>query len=91
MNNTSDFEKVLGKKNANVGEAIANSKAELGDNLKELLADVYNRFSEWINTGQIILEAFKNVKETLETIKEINDFVVELQKVTDEIVEEIQK
>lgn len=88
MDNTTNFEKLLGKKNANIGEAIVNSKTKLGNDFKEKLTDTYNKFSEWITTGQIILEAFKNMKETLETIKEINDSVVELQKVSDETVEE---
>ena len=41
MSNTTNFDKTLGKKNVNVGEAIMNCKADLGKSLKEQLIDVY--------------------------------------------------
>ena len=55
MSNAIDFEKVLGKKNANVGEAIMNNKANLGKSLKEQLADACDKFSKWISESQSVI------------------------------------
>lgn len=86
MSNTTDFEKVLGKKNANLGEAIMNNKANLGKSLKEQLTDAYDKFSKWNSESQIILNLLKNVKETANTLKELDDAPVELLKVTNDTV-----
>lgn len=89
MNNTTNFEKTLGKQNANVGEAIMNNKANLGKSLKEQLTDACDKLSKWISESQIILNLLKNVKETANTLKELDDALVELQKVSDDTVKEI--
>lgn len=91
MSNTTNFEKALGKKNANMGEAIVNARADLGKNLKDSLTDAYDKFSQWMSASQSVLEAFKNAKESIEAIEELDNAMVELTKVTDKTIEEIQK
>ena len=84
MSNTTNFEKVLGKKNANMGEAIVNVRADLGKSLKELLVDAYDKFSRWMETSQSILEELKSAKESIEAIEELDNTMVELTKVSNE-------
>ena len=91
MSNTTNFEKVLGKKNANMGEAIVNVRADLGKSLKELLVDAYDKFSRWMETSQSILEELKSAKESIEAIEELDNTMVELTKVSNETTEELQK
>ena len=66
-------EKILGKKNANLGRS-----------LKEQLAEEYEKFAKWTSESQIILNLLKNVKETANALKELDDAPVELLKVTDD-------
>lgn len=89
MNNTTNFEKTLGKQNANVGEAIMNNKANLGKSLKEQLTDACDKFSKWISESQSVMNSIKNIKSAIEEINEIDDALVELQKVSDDTVKEI--
>ena len=89
MSNTTDFEKVLGKKNANLGEAIMNNKANLGKSLKEQLTDAYDKFSKWISESQSVMNSIKNIKDAIEEINEIDNALVELQKVSDDTVKEM--
>lgn len=53
-------------------------KNERGNNLQKVLVDVCDRFSEWMITVQVILKMLKNYKETIATIKELDDSMVEL-------------
>ena len=66
-------EKIFGKKNANLGRS-----------LKEQLAEEYEKFAKWTSESQIILNLLKNVKETANALKELDDAPVELLKVTDD-------
>lgn len=91
MSNTTNFEKTLGKKNANMGEAIVNARADLGKSLKDSLADACDKFSQWMSASQSVLEAFKSAKESIEAIEELDNAMVELTKVSNETVEELQK
>ena len=70
MNNATNFEKVLGKKNANVGEAIIDKREDLCKSLNEQLSDMYKKFSQWISEIQIAMNS----------IKELDDALVEMQK-----------
>ena len=89
IDNTTDFEKVLGKQNANVGEAIMDNKANLGKSLKEQLTDACDKFSKWISESQSVMDSIKNIKSAIEEINEIDDALVELQKVSDDAVKEM--
>lgn len=89
MGNTENFEKVLGKKNANVGKATVNAKADLGKSLKDTLADACSKFIEWMEASQVVLEAFDNMKEMVKTMEDLDNSIVELQKVTDKTVAEM--
>lgn len=91
MSNTTNFEKALGKKNANMGEAIVNARADLGKSLKDSLTDACDKFSQWIPTSQSVLEAFKSAKESIEAIEELDNVIAELTKVSNETAEELQK
>ena len=91
MSNTTNFEKVLGKKNANMGEAMVNVREDLEKSLKELLVDAYDKFSRWMETSQSILEELKSAKESIEAIEELDNTMVELTKVSNETTEELQK
>ena len=86
MSNTTNFEKVLGKKNANMGEAMVNVREDLGKSLKELLVDAYDKFSRWMETSQSILEELKSAKESIEIIEELDNVMAELTKVSNETV-----
>ena len=66
-------EEIFGKKNANLGRS-----------LKEQLTEEYEKFAKWTSESQIILNLLKNVKETANTLNELDDAPVELQKVTDD-------
>ena len=66
-------EKIFGKKNANLGRS-----------LKEQLTEEYEKFAKWTSESQIILNLLKNVKETANALKELDDAPVELLKVTDD-------
>ena len=79
MSNTTDFEKVLGKKNANLGEAIMNNKANLGKSLKEQLTDAYDKFSKWIFESQSVMNSIKNIKDAIEEINEIKNVQSKLE------------
>ena len=70
IDNTTDFEKVLGKKNANVGEAIIDKREDLCKSLNEQLSDMYKKFSQWISEIQIAMNF----------LKELDDALVEMQK-----------
>ena len=89
MSNTTNFDKTLGKKNVNVGEAIMNSKADLGKSLKEQLTDACDKFSKWISESQSVMNSIKNIKDAIEEINEIDNALVELQKVSDDTVKEM--
>lgn len=89
MSNTTNFEKVLGKKNANVGEAIVNAKADLGKSLKDSLVDVCDKFAQWTEANQIVLEAFNDMKVCVETIKELDNTMVEMQKVSEDTIKQL--
>lgn len=91
MSNTENFEKVLGKKNANVGEAIVNAKADLGKSLKDSLVDASDKFVQWMEASHVVLEAFNNMKEMVKTMEDLDNSMVELQKVADATVEELEK
>ena len=84
MSNTTNFEKTLGKQNVNAGETIMNSKADLGKSLKEQLTDAYDKFSKWISESQSVMNSLRNVKAAIEEINELDDALVELQKVADD-------
>ena len=84
MSNATNFDKTLGKKNVNVGEAIMNGKADLGKSLKEQLTDACDKFSKWISESQSVMNSLRNVKAAIEEINEIDDALVELQKVADD-------
>lgn len=66
-------EEIFGKKNANLGRS-----------LKEQLTEEYEKFAKWTSESQIILNLLQNVKETSNTLNELNDVPVKLQKVTDD-------
>ena len=66
-------EEIFGKKNANLGRS-----------LKEQLTEEYEKFAKWTSESQIILNLLKNVKETANTLNELDDEPVNLQKVTDD-------
>lgn len=66
-------EEIFGKKNANLGRS-----------LKEQLTEEYEKFVKWTSESQIILNLLQNVKETANTLNELNDVPVKLQKVTDD-------
>ena len=66
-------EEIFGKKNANLGRS-----------LKEQLKEEYEKFAKWTSESQIILNLLKNVKETANALKELDDAPVELLKVTDD-------
>ena len=66
-------EEIFGKKNANLGRS-----------LKDQLAEEYEKFAKWTSESQIILNLSKNVKETANALKELDDAPVELLKVTDD-------
>ena len=66
-------EEIFGKKNANLGRS-----------LKEQLTEEYEKFAKWTSESQIILNLLQNVKETANTLNELNDVSVKLQKVTDD-------
>ena len=89
MSNTTNFNKTLGKKNANVGEEIMNNKANLGKSLKEQLTDACDKFSKWISESQSVMNSIKNIKDAIEEINEIDNALVELQKVSDDTVKEM--
>ena len=73
IDNTTDFEKVLGKKNANVGEAIMNNKANLGKSLKEQLTDACDKFSKWISESQSVMNSIKELDEALVEMQKTNN------------------
>lgn len=91
MSNTTNFEKTLGKKNANVGDAIENARTDLNKSLKETFTDAFTRFSQWMSASQVVLEAFKSVKESIEVIEGLDNAMTELTKVTDKTVEELEE
>ena len=55
-------EEIFGKKNANLGRS-----------LKDQLAEEYEKFAKWTSESQIILNLLKNVKETANALKELDD------------------
>ena len=60
------------------------NKANLGKSLNEQLTEEYEKFAKWTSESQIRLNLLKNVKETANTLNELDDAPVELQKVTDD-------
>ena len=80
---------LLDKRYANLGEAIMNNKANLGKSLKEQLTDAYDKFSKWIFESQSVMNSIKNIKDAIEEINEIDDALVELQKVADDTTNEM--
>ena len=68
-------EEIFGKKNANLGRS-----------LNEQLTEEYEKFAKWTSESQIILNLLKNVKETANELKELDDAPVELLKGTDDAV-----
>ena len=90
MSNTTNFEKALGKKNANVGEAIANTREDLGKQFANSLIDACKRFTLWMETSQCVLKALNTLKENDKVTKELDETMVELTKVTDKTVEELE-
>ena len=63
---------------------IMNNTENLGKSLKEQLTEEYEKFAKWTSESQIILNLLKNVKETANALKELDDAPVELLKVTDD-------
>ena len=89
MGNNTDFEKALGKKNANVGEAIVNARADLGKSLKDSLADACDKFSQWMEASQVVLKAFNEAKVGIEAMKELDNTMVEMQKVSEDTITQL--
>ena len=73
MSNTTDFEKVLGKKNVNVGEAIMDKREDLCKSLNEQLSDMYKKFSQWISEIQIAMNSIKELDEALVEMQKTNN------------------
>ena len=90
MSNTTNFEKALGKKNANMGEAIANTREDLGKQFANSLIDACKRFTLWMETSQCVLKALNTLKENDKVTKELDETMIELTKVTDKTVEELE-
>lgn len=90
MSNTTNFEKALGKKNANVGEAIANTREDLGKQFVNSLIDACKKFTLWMEASQCVLKALNTLKENEEITKELDKTMIELTKVTDKTVEELE-
>ena len=90
MSNTTNFEKALGKKNANMGEAIANTREDLGKQFANSLIDACKRFTLWMEASQCVLKALNTLKENEGISKELDETMIELTKVTDKTVEELE-
>lgn len=70
VGNNTDLEKVFGKKNKALGEVV----------LKELSSSAKN-FTNWVSTTNAILDAMNSLdKVTNETVKELDDALVDLEK-----------
>lgn len=67
----------------------------LGNDFKERLTDACDKFSKWMESSHVILDAFNSVKTDVETIEELDTAIVEITKVTDktagELSEELEK
>lgn len=61
----------------------------LGNDFKERLTDACDKFSRWMKSSNAILEAFNTVKADVETIKELDNTTVEIDKVTDKTADEL--
>ena len=66
------------------------NKALLGKSLKEQLTEASESFSKWISASTSIMETIKSVKDGIEVIEELDDSLVEMQKVAEMTVDELQ-
>lgn len=65
--------------------------ANLGKSFQEQLTEACSKFVKWIEESNAVIDAFNAVKASVETMKELDNTMVEMQKITDKTVEEIRE
>ena len=66
------------------------NKELLGNSLKEQFTEASESFAKWISASTSIMETIKSVKAGFEAIKELDDSLVEMQKVTEMTTDELK-
>ena len=66
------------------------NKELLGKSLKEQFTEASESFAKWISASTSIMETIKSVKAGFEAIEELDDSLVEMQKVTEMTTDELK-
>ena len=69
-------------------------KANLGKSLTESLEEACGKFSKWMESSNVILDAFNSVKASVKTVEELDSAMVEVQvsdKTAKELSEELEE
>ena len=66
------------------------NKELLGKSLKEQFTEASESFAKWISASTSIMETIKSIKTGIETIEELDDSLVEMQKVTEMTTDELK-
>lgn len=67
------------------------NKANLGKSLTESLEEACGKFSKWMESSNVILDAFNSVKASVKTVEELDSAMVEVTKVTDKTAKELSE
>lgn len=67
------------------------NKANLGKSLTESLEEACGKFSKWMESSNVILDAFNAVKASVKTVEELDSAMVEVTKVTDKTAKELSE